>query len=60
MVLASSGFAESDRRTVEPAGRDEADPDAWAWFTAADLEARADELAADVGDLGARAIEALS
>ena len=50
-------FAESDGRTVEPVGHDEAAADAWEWFTAADLEARADELAADVGDLGARAIE---
>ena len=40
-------------------GRDEAEPDAWEWFTAADLEARAD-LATDIRDLGRRAIEALS
>ena len=50
-------FAESDGRTVEPVGHDEAAADAWEWFTPTALEARADELAADVGDLGARAIE---
>ncbi len=50
-------FAESDDRAVEPAGRDEAAADAWTWFTAADLEAHADDLAADVRDLGRRAIE---
>ena len=49
-------FAESDGRTVEPVGRDEAAADAWEWFTAADLETRTD-LATDVEDLGRRAIE---
>jgi len=44
-------------REVAPRGRDEADPDAWTWFTPADLDARAGELAADVRDLGRRAIE---
>lgn len=44
-------------REVVPAGRDEADPEAWEWFSAADLDARHDELAADVRDLGKRAIE---
>ena len=53
-------FAESDRRAVEPVGRDEAAADAWTWFTPTALEARADELATDVRDLGVRAIEALS
>jgi ADP-ribose pyrophosphatase YjhB (NUDIX family) len=44
-------------RTVDPVGRDETAADAWAWFTDDDLEARADELATDVRDLGRRAIE---
>ena len=44
-------------REVAPMGRDEADPDAWTWFTPADLDARAGDLAADVRDLGRRAIE---
>ena len=50
-------FAAVQSREVDPAGRDEADADAWTWFTPADLDARAEELAADVRDLGRRAIE---
>lgn len=46
-----------DRREIRPEGRNEADPGVWEWFTATDLEARRDELAADVRDLGRRAIE---
>ena len=44
-------------RGVAPRGRDEADADAWTWFSPTDLDARAGELAADVRDLGRRAIE---
>ncbi len=50
-------FATVEDRAIEPAGRDEADPDAWTWFTASELDARGDELATDVRDLGRRAIE---
>ena len=50
-------FAACRTRAVDPVGRDEADADAWTWFTPADLDARAGELAADVRDLGRRAIE---
>ena len=46
-----------DSRTVDPAGRDEADPDAWRWFTPAELDAEADRFADDVRDLGRRAVE---
>ena len=46
-----------DTRTVAPAGHEEADADVWEWFDASDLEARADDLEADVRDLGRRAIE---
>ena len=48
---------EVDSRTVDPAGRDEADPDAWRWFTPAELTEEADRFAADVRDLGERAVE---
>jgi len=50
-------FATVDARVVAPVGRDEANPDAWSWFTPAALEDRAEELATDVRDLGKRAIE---
>ncbi|WP_254840272.1 NUDIX hydrolase [Natronomonas marina] len=53
-------FAECDGRTVDPVGRDEADADAWTWFEPADLDARADDLAVDVRDLGKRAIETVA
>jgi 8-oxo-dGTP pyrophosphatase MutT (NUDIX family) len=53
-------FAASEKSTVDPAGRGEAGADAWTWFRPADLDARADELATDVRDLGKRAIETLS
>ena len=46
-------------RAIEPAGDDEAPADDWTWFEAADLEARADELADDVVRLGVEAIEAV-
>ena len=45
-----------DRREVDPAGRDEADPDAWRWFTPAELDAEADRFAEDVRDIGKRAV----
>jgi 8-oxo-dGTP pyrophosphatase MutT (NUDIX family) len=50
-------FAAVDGREVEPMGRDEADADAWSWFTPAELDARAAELATEVRDLGSCAIE---
>jgi len=53
-------FAASEGRTVDPVGRGEAGTDAWTWFTPGELDARADELATDVRDLGKRAIETLS
>jgi len=52
-------LATVDSREITPVGRDEADADAWSWFTPADLDDRAEELATDVRDLGKRAIEAL-
>lgn len=48
-----------ERREIDPAGHDEAAPERWEWFDAGELEARADELAADVRDLGIRAISAV-
>jgi ADP-ribose pyrophosphatase YjhB (NUDIX family) len=45
-----------DSREVDPAGGDEADPDAWEWFTPEELAADADRFADDVRDLGRRAV----
>ncbi|WP_255149922.1 NUDIX hydrolase [Halorarius halobius] len=53
-------YGSVDRRTVEPAGHDEAHPEVWEWFSAADLEARADELPADVVEVGREAIATVS
>jgi len=51
-------LTQRERATRRAGGRNEAD--AWEWFTSTALEARDAELAADVRDLGRRAIEALS
>ena len=53
-------FGRADSRAIDPDGDDEAHPDDWTWFTPGDLEARADELPADVVELGTAAIEAVT
>ncbi|MEF8841248.1 MAG: NUDIX domain-containing protein [Haloarculaceae archaeon] len=47
-------------RAIAPDGDDEAGAEEWDWFTAADLEARAEELPADVVEAGKRAIRVVS
>jgi 8-oxo-dGTP pyrophosphatase MutT (NUDIX family) len=51
-------FGRAGSRAIDPAGHDETAADAWAWFTAEELDAH-DELAADIRDLGKQAIEQL-
>ncbi|QLD85023.1 NUDIX domain-containing protein [Natronomonas halophila] len=51
-------FGRAESREIDPAGHDETAADAWAWFTAEELDAH-DELAADICDLGKQAIEQL-
>ena len=53
-------YGKADTRAIDPAGNDEAHPEVWEWFTPADLDARADELPADVVEVGKRAIETVS
>jgi 8-oxo-dGTP pyrophosphatase MutT (NUDIX family) len=53
-------YGAADTRAIDPAGNDEAHPEVWEWFTPADLDARADELPADVVEVGKRAIETVS
>ena len=53
-------FGRADARRIDPEGDDEAPPDDWTWFTPDDLAARADELPADVVELGTEAIEAVA
>lgn len=50
-------YGRADSRTVDPLGRDEAPPEAWEWFSTADLDERADELPVDVVEVGKQAIE---
>jgi len=47
----------ADSRTVDPAGRDEADADAWRWFTPEELDAESDRFAEDVRRMGTRAVD---
>jgi 8-oxo-dGTP pyrophosphatase MutT (NUDIX family) len=53
-------YGEADAREIAPDGDDEADPGAWEWFTADDLEANADLLPSDVVEVGKRAIATVS
>ncbi|MFB6118428.1 NUDIX hydrolase [Halosegnis sp.] len=50
-------YGRAESREVAPAGDDEAPPAAWEWFDADALRARADELPADVVEVGLTAIE---
>lgn len=52
-------YAEADSATLDP-DDGEAPPDAWEWFTPADLRDRADELEPDVVDAGLQAIRTVS
>ena len=53
-------YGRAEGRDIDPAGDDEADPGEWEWFTAEELDDRADDLAADVVEAGTRAIEVVS
>ena len=53
-------YGRAGGREIDPDGDDEADPGEWEWFTAEDLDERADELAADVVEAGKRAIRFVS
>lgn len=52
-------FGHAEKRTIEPAGDDETSASAWRWFTLEQLDASADRFAADVLDLGRRAIRTI-
>lgn len=52
-------YARASDRDITPAAGEMA-PDAWEWFTKADLQARADELESDVVVAGIDAIETVS
>lgn len=52
-------YGRSDRREITPVGQDEAAPDAWEWFDADDLRARAGELPDDVVEVGLTAIDSV-
>ena len=45
-----------ESRAIAPAGDDEADPEAWEWFTPEDLRAR-EEIETEVVELGTEAVE---
>jgi len=53
-------YGRAGGREIDPDGDDEAHPDEWEWFTAADLEERADDLPDDVIEAGKRAIRVVS
>lgn len=50
-------YGRAGSREIDPGGANESAPGAWRWFTPADLRANRDTLAADVLDIGQRAIE---
>ena len=50
-------YGSVDGREVAPTGDDEADADAWEWFTADELAANVDRFEADVVQLGREAIK---
>ncbi|MEF8869431.1 MAG: NUDIX domain-containing protein [Haloarculaceae archaeon] len=53
-------YGRAESREIAPDGDDEAHPEEWAWFTATDLEERADDLPGDVIEAGKRAIRVVS
>jgi 8-oxo-dGTP pyrophosphatase MutT (NUDIX family) len=53
-------YGRAEDRGIDPDGDDEAAPEEWEWFTPGDLEARDDELPADVVAAGKRAIRTVS
>jgi 8-oxo-dGTP pyrophosphatase MutT (NUDIX family) len=50
-------YGRADTQAIEPVGDDEAGPEAWEWFTPAELHERADEFADDVVEVGIDAVE---
>jgi len=52
-------YGDAPTRTIQP-GPGEQPVEDWTWFTAAELQARDDEVPADVVEIGQRAIETVS
>jgi 8-oxo-dGTP pyrophosphatase MutT (NUDIX family) len=52
-------YGRADTRDIDPDGHDEAHPEVWEWFTAAELEANREMFAADIVEAGKAAIEAI-